>query len=87
MLQEAVVCGDDAGADIYLVSNEIRSAMTVIVTVSPDARSCAQIWVRREERGLVVWVGFFEEFTQHGAFVEGLALVLQGRDETAGVQI
>jgi hypothetical protein len=34
----------------------------------------------------VVWISVFEEFADHGAFVEWFGVVLERWDEAAGVQ-
>ena len=55
--------------------------------IDPDAHARALIQVAREQALAVVWVGFFEELENHVAFEERLAVVLEGRDEPARIQL
>jgi hypothetical protein len=53
--------------------------------IGPDAGLGSEVRVGGEEAGLVGRVGFFEELADDGRLVEGLVIVLEGRDEAAGV--
>lgn len=54
--------------------------------VCPDAGAGFLIGVGRQQTRAVVWVSVFEELADDGALVERFGVVLERRDQAAGVE-